>query len=67
MAGQYSVAVATTVLYILENTLPPGGGGYQPMLFGRKNVKRGREKGEKQDKKEEMGKKKEIRRKKKRK
>ncbi len=30
--------------YILENT-PPGGGKYQPMSFGGKNIKRQREKG----------------------
>jgi hypothetical protein len=33
-------------VYILENTLPPRGGkNYQPMSFGGKNMKMGREKG----------------------
>jgi hypothetical protein len=32
------------IFYILENTLPPRG-GYQPISFGGKNMKRGREKG----------------------
>jgi hypothetical protein len=32
-------------VYILENSLPPLGGEYQPMSFGEKNMKRGREKG----------------------
>jgi hypothetical protein len=40
----------------LENTLPPGGGGYQPRSFGRKNVKRRREKGGKCKRKERKGK-----------
>jgi hypothetical protein len=36
-----------TGAYILENIPPPwrwGGGGYQPMSFGAKNMKQGREK-----------------------
>ncbi len=33
----------STLVYILENTPPPGGGGeYQPMSFGGKNMKRWR-------------------------
>jgi hypothetical protein len=51
-----------------ENTPPPRGQGgeYQPMSFGGKNMKRGREKGGiMQKKKEERGKKKEERGKKK--
>jgi hypothetical protein len=43
-------------VYILEN-IPPPGGKYQPMSFGGKNMKRGREKGKK--KKEERGRKRE--------
>jgi hypothetical protein len=32
-------------VYIMENTSPPGGEGkYQPMSFGGKNMKQGREK-----------------------
>jgi hypothetical protein len=51
-----------TGVYILENTTPPPWGKYQPMSFGGKNVKRGREKGRKcKRKKEERGKKKEER------
>jgi hypothetical protein len=44
-------------IYILENTLPPlgGGGKYQPMSFGGKNMNRRREKGGKCKKKEERG------------
>jgi hypothetical protein len=30
----------TSGVYILENTLPPGGGEYRPMSFGGKNMKR---------------------------
>ncbi len=36
----------TSGVYILENTPPPGGGKYQPISFGGKNMKRGREKRE---------------------
>ncbi len=43
--------------HILENTLPPGGGGgYQPMSFGGKNMKRRREKRKNIKEKEERGK-----------
>ncbi len=35
-----------TGVYIIKNTYPPPGGGeYQPMSFGGKNMKRPREKG----------------------
>ncbi len=34
----------TTGVYILENTLPPGRGKYQPMSVGGNNMKSGREK-----------------------
>jgi hypothetical protein len=45
-----------TGVYILENTPPPGGGNkYQPMSFGGKNMKRGREKGEKCKRKRKKG------------
>jgi hypothetical protein len=45
-------------VYILENTLNPRGRGkYQPMSFGGKNMKRGREKGEKVKEKGSKGKK----------
>jgi hypothetical protein len=50
-----------TGAYILENTPPPPRGGrgkYQPMSFGGKNMKRGREKGENVKEKEERGKRK---------
>ncbi len=37
---------SVTGAYILENTPPPPGGGkYQPMSFGGKNMKRERQKG----------------------
>jgi hypothetical protein len=39
--------------YILENT--PGGGEYQPMSFGGKNMKRPREKGRKCRQKRKKG------------
>jgi hypothetical protein len=39
-----SFGEAKAGVYVLENTLPPGGGGYQPMSFGGKNMKRAREK-----------------------
>jgi hypothetical protein len=55
-------------VYILENTPPPWGGKYQPMLFGGKNMKREREKGGKckrKRKKEERKRKKEERKRKK--
>jgi hypothetical protein len=45
-------------VYILENTLPPGGGKYQPMSFGGKNMKRRREKGGKCKRKRNKGKRK---------
>jgi hypothetical protein len=41
-------------VYILENT-PPQGGEYQPMSFGGKNMKRGREKGGKCKRKRQKG------------
>jgi hypothetical protein len=42
--------------YILENTPPPlGGGKYQPMSFGGKNMKRQREKGGKCKRKRKKG------------
>jgi hypothetical protein len=44
-------------VYILKIP-PPGGGGYQPMSFGGKNVKSGSEKGKNVKEKEERGKKK---------
>jgi hypothetical protein len=41
---------------ILENTPPtPGGGKYQPMTFGGKNMKRQREKGGKCERKRKKG------------
>jgi hypothetical protein len=40
-------------VYILENTL--AGGGYQPMSFGGKNMKRRREKGRKCKRKRKKG------------
>jgi hypothetical protein len=45
-----------TGVYILENTLPPWGGGkYQPMSFGGRNMKRPREKGGKCRRKRKKG------------
>ncbi len=44
-------------VYIMENTPPPRGGGkYQPMSFGGKNMKRRREKGGKCKEKGRKGK-----------
>jgi hypothetical protein len=44
--------------YILENTTPPPWGAekYQPMSFGGKNMKKGREKGGKNKRKKKKGK-----------
>jgi hypothetical protein len=46
--------VKKTGVYILENT-PPRGEKYQPMSFGGKNMKRGREKGGKCKRKRKKG------------
>jgi hypothetical protein len=42
-------------VYILENPSPPGGKKYQPMSFGRKNMKRQREKEGKSKRKRKKG------------
>ncbi len=44
MLRELSCSTVYPGVYILENT-PLGGGEYQPMSFGGKNMKRGREKG----------------------
>jgi hypothetical protein len=51
----------STWAYILENT-PLGGGKYQPMSFGGKNLKRRREKGGKCKRKRKKGKERERKR-----
>ncbi len=41
--GAKNKFLKNTGVYILENTPPGGGGEYQPMSFGGKNMKRRRE------------------------
>jgi hypothetical protein len=52
-----NIIVNWTGVYIMENTPPPlgGGGKYQPMSFGGKNMKRQREKGKKYERKRKEG------------